>query len=258
MNTPPSPAQAAQRIAALEAELAAARAETQALTATVSHDLRAPLRHITSFAKLLEEDAGAQLSGDARDFLDHMTTASRQLAQMLDALLALSRVGTAPLHLQPVALDEIWATLVQQRVNDLHVREPQRVVRCTLAPGLPAVHADAGLLTAALGHVLDNALKFTARRAETLIDIEAHLDAATRTVRCTVADNGAGFAPEGARQLFGPFKRLHSSSQFAGLGMGLALAHKSLQRMGAEIAISATPEAGCRVTVVLPSTASSD
>jgi signal transduction histidine kinase len=247
-----SPADASQRIAALEAELAAARAEMQAFTATVSHDLRAPLRHITSFAQLLQEEAGPALGDEAQEFLGHITGSAKHLAQMLDALLALSRVGTAPVHLQRVALDEVLTALVQERMRDLQTRQPERTVRWTLAPHLPMVQADASLLSAALGQLLDNAIKFTAQRADAGIDISAHLDPQSGRVHCTVRDNGVGFKADLAVKLFQPFIRLHSSGQFAGLGMGLALARKSLARMGADVAISAAPDAGCSVTVVLP------
>jgi signal transduction histidine kinase len=246
-----SSSEAEQRIAALEAELAAARAEMQAFTATVSHDLRAPLRHITSFAQLLQEEAGPGLGAEAQEVLGHITGSAKHLAQMLDALLALSRVGTAPVHLQRVDLNELLAALVQERVRSLQTRQPERTVRWALASDLPAVQADAALLSAALGQVLDNALKFTARRADAAIDISAQVDS-TGAVRCTVRDNGVGFQPELAAKLCQPFIRLHSSSQFAGLGMGLALARKSLARMSAEVSISAVPEDGCSVTVVLP------
>ena len=251
MTEPRSPAQVDQRIAALEAELAAARAEMQAFTATVSHDLRAPLRHITSFAQLLQEEAGPALGDEAQEFLGHITGSAKHLAQMLDALLALSRVGTVPMHLQSVALDEVLAALVQERVRDLQMRQPERTVRWTLASNLPAVQADAALLSAALGQVLDNAVKFTAQRADAAIDINAHVDTATGAVHCSIRDNGVGFKADLAAKLFQPFIRLHSSSQFAGLGMGLALARKSLARMGATVAINAAPEVGCGVTVVL-------
>ena len=252
MNESRSPTDADQRVAALEGELAAARAELQAFTATVSHDLRAPLRHITSFAQLLQEDAGPALGDEAQEFLAHITGSAKQLAQMLDALLALSRVGTVPLHLQRVALDEVLAVLVQERVHDVQTRQPERTVRWTLAPNLPAVWADASLLTAALGQVLDNAVKFTAQRVDAAIDISAHVDATTGAVHCTVRDNGVGFNPDLAAKLFQPFIRLHSISQFAGLGMGLALARKSLVRMGGDVTISAVVTEGCSVSFVLP------
>ena len=243
--------EAEQRIAALEAELAAARAEMQSFTATVSHDLRAPLRHITSFAQLLQEEAGPGLGDEAQEFLGRITGSAKHLAQMLDALLALSRVGTVPMHLQRVALDELLAALVQERVRGLQTRQPERMVRWTIAPNLPAVQADAALRSAALGQVLDNALKFTARRADATIDISAQWDEATGNVHCTVRDNGAGFHPDQAAKLFHPFIRLHNSSQFPGLGMGLALARKSMVRMGGDVAISAAVDAGCTVTLVL-------
>ena len=252
MSDSRSPAEADQRIAALEVQLAAARAEMQAFTATVSHDLRAPLRHITSFAQLLQEEAGPALGEEAQEFLCHITESAKHLAQMLDALLALSRVGTAPMHLQRVALDEVLGVLVNERVRTLQIRQPERTVRWTLAPSMLTVQADASLLSAALGQVLDNAIKFTAQRADGAIGISASVDTATGTVHCTVHDNGVGFKSELAAQLFQPFKRLHTSSQFAGLGMGLALARKSLSRMHCDVTIRAVSDAGCTVTLVLP------
>ncbi len=250
-STAPVPGES-ERIARLEAELAAARAEMQSFTATVSHDLRAPLRHITSFAQLLQEEAGLALGDEAQEFLGHITGSARHMAQMLDALLALSRVGTVPVLLQPLALSDVLGALVQERAQSLQTQNAERRVRWSLPTDLPTVQADASLLNAALAQVLDNAVKFTAQRADATIDISARVDAATGAVQCTVHDNGVGFKPEQAGKLCQPFIRLHSSSQFAGLGMGLALARKSVLRMGGEVTISAAVDGGCSVTVVLP------
>ena len=240
------------RIAALEAELAAARAEMQAFTAKVSHDLRAPLRHITSFAQLLQEEAGPVLGSEAQEFLGHITGSAKHLAQMLDALLALNRAGTLPVHLQAVDLQALVAQLVHERVQALTACQPERLVRWQVAADMPRVRADAPLLAAALAQVLDNALKFTLPRADAVIGISAHSDAAAGAVHCTVTDNGVGFDPEQAPKLFQPFIRLHSSSQFEGLGMGLALVAKSLQRMGGQSRICAVADGGCSLTLVLP------
>jgi signal transduction histidine kinase len=237
------------QLAQLQTELAAAQAEMQNFAATVSHDLRAPLRHITAFAKLLQEEAAEQLTGDAAHYLTHMTHAAAQLGTMLDGLLAYSRVGVAPLQVQNLALPPLLTALVQ----DQAACSAAVNVRWNLPASLPTVQADASLLTIALQQVLGNAIKFTQQRSEAAqIDISARYDLANEQVHCTIQDNGAGFATDQAARLFQPFIRLHSSAQFAGLGMGLALSRKSLIRMGGSISINAAPNVGCSVTLKLP------
>ncbi len=242
----------AQRIAQLQAELAAARAEMQAFAATVSHDLRAPLRHITSFAQLLQSEAGPQLQGEPAEFLGHITTAAQQLGSMLDALLALSRVGTAALHMEPVALQDLLEPLVRERQAALQAQTPPRTVQWQIHCSDADALADAPLLRAALAQVLDNALKFSRGRADAAITIRSELDAVAGHVVCTIHDNGVGFLSEQASKLFKPFIRLHSVRQFEGQGMGLALVAKSLQRMGGQVRIAASLEGGCAVGLELP------
>ncbi len=242
----------AEQIAQLQAELAAARAEMQAFAATVSHDLRAPLRHITSFVQLLQNEAGPLLQGESAEFLGHITSASQQLGGMLDALLALSRIGTVPLQLAPVALQGVLDSLIQERQAALRAQTPARTVQWRQECADIVVLADASLLRAALAQLLDNAVKFSRGRADAAIAVRAELDALTGQVVCTIQDNGAGFLPEQASKLFKPFIRLHSVRQFEGQGMGLAMVAKSLQRMGGQVRIAASLEGGCAVTFDLP------
>ncbi|MDE2417399.1 MAG: two-component sensor histidine kinase [Burkholderiales bacterium] len=235
-----------ERIAQLEAELAAARREMQDFSYTVSHDLRAPLRHIAAYAQLVQEDAGPLLSAEVQGFLGTITDAAKHMGVMLDALLELSRVGTAPVQRKPVALQDVLHAVMES----LGAQQAQREVRWSIAPNAPVVQADAALLRLALEQVLGNALKFTGPRALAEIAISAELlDGA---VRLTVQDNGVGFNPEQSEKLFQPFVRLHSTRQFEGLGMGLALTRKALQRMGGDVAIGAGVDAGCCVTITLP------
>ncbi|OYT90049.1 MAG: two-component sensor histidine kinase [Burkholderiales bacterium PBB3] len=261
MNTPESPATAqgadrsasAVRIADLEAQVLALQAEMQSLTATISHDLRAPLRHITSFAQLVQDEAGPQLNEEMREFLGNISGAAKTLGSMLDGLLALSSVGTVALHPEPLDWAALVQALVLERQRALQGQAPGRVVLWSVDDAaLPAVQADAKLLRQALGHVLDNAVKFTGPQLQAHIRVSASIDATTGQLHCVVQDNGVGFAPEQAAQLFKPFVRLHASSQFAGLGMGLALVRKSLQRMGGDARISATVQGGCQVVLLLP------
>jgi two-component system, OmpR family, sensor kinase len=235
-----------ERVAKLEAELAAARREMQDFTYTVSHDLRAPLRHIVSYAQLVQEDAGPQLSAEVQGFLGTITDSANHMGAMLDALLELSRVGTAPVQLGPVVLQDV----LQGVVGGLRAQQAPREVCWSVAPDAPVVQADAALLRLALEQVLGNALKFTRPQPQAEIAVSfKRLDGA---VLLTVQDNGVGFNPAQAAKLFQPFVRLHSTRQFEGLGMGLALTRKAMQRMGGDAAISAGPDAGCCVTLTLP------
>ena len=241
----------AERIAALQAELAAQRAEMQALMATVSHDLRAPLRHIVSYAQLVQEDAGPLLNAEVQGFLATMTESARHMGRLLDGLGALAQLGTAPINLAPVALQ----VLVNELVAQLTAQHPTRTLAWHIAPDLPTVQADAALLRQALRHVLDNAIKFTAPRDTTVITIRTvENDAASPgTAALQVCDNGVGYNPAQQGALFQVFGRLHTTRQFEGTGMGLALTAKALQRMGGTVTSEGILDGGCCVTLRLPS-----
>ncbi len=243
----------AQRIAALEAELAALRAEMQAFTHTVSHDLRAPLRHIVSYAQLVQEDAGPQLNAEVQGFLATMTESARHMGRMLDGLGALSQLGTATVTLAPVTL----SPLVDEVVAGLARQHPERTIDWRIAADLPTVQADAALLRQALQHVLANAIKFSAPREVAVIEISADRLTNPAMAVLQVCDNGVGYNPAQQGALFKVFGRLHSGNQFEGIGLGLVLAAKALARMGALVAIAGVPvgtaeAAGCTVTLQLP------
>lgn len=238
----------AERIATLETELAAQRAELQALTATVSHDLRAPLRHITSYVQLVQEDAGPLLNAEVQGFLNTISDAARQLGTQLDGLLALSRIGTAEVSLQPVALGPLVAAVIDELKSSLSAR----YVQWQVDDALPSVQADASLLRQALTHVLGNAIKFTAPRAQAVIKVQAVEGAGDGLVTLQVQDNGVGYNPAQQAALFNVFGRLHSAQQFAGLGMGLALTSKALQRMGGTVTAQGVVDGGCCITLRLP------
>jgi signal transduction histidine kinase len=241
-------ASAEERIAALEAELAELRAETQAFTATVSHDLRAPLRHIISYAQMVQEDAGPLLNEEVQEFLATITSSARHMGLLLDGLTALSKVGSVPLHLEPVALQDA----VQEACDRLTSKHPQRSVDWQAKADLPVVRADASLLQLVLEELLGNALKFTAPRDRAEIAVIAVPVVQAGLVALQVKDNGVGFNPAMQAKLFQVFGRLHSAQQFDGIGMGLVLARKRVQRMGGALAIEADADQGCRVTLTLP------
>ena len=246
----------ARRIAELEAELAALRAEMQNFTYTVSHDLRAPLRHIVSYAQMVQEDAAPLLPEETRGFLNTITESAHHLGALLDGLAELSRLGTGAVQTSHVALQP----LVQDIVDGLAHAHPQRAVAWQVQAEMPLVIADATLLRKALACVLDNALKFTANQEAAQITVSATVLAgstqavpdAGATVLLTVQDNGAGYNPAMQDKLFKPFGRLHTTRQFPGIGMGLPVTRKALERMGGTVQLDATVLAGCTVRISLP------
>lgn len=244
----------AERIAALQAELVTQRAEMQALMATVSHDLRAPLRHIVSYAQLVQEDAGPLLNAEVQGFLATMTESARHMGRLLDGLGALAQLGSAPVTVEPVALQ----VLVDELVMQLTAQHPTRTLAWHIAPDLPTVQADAALLRQALRHVLDNAIKFTTPRDTTVITIrtvanDAADAASAGTTVLQVRDNGVGYNPAQQGALFQVFGRLHTTRQFEGTGMGLALTAKAVQRMGGTVTSEGVLDGGCCVTLRFPS-----
>jgi signal transduction histidine kinase len=247
-----------QRIATLEAELKSLRAEMQDFSYTVSHDLRASLRHIISYAQLVQEDAGPLLPEETRGFLHTISDSARQMGVLMDGLMELARLGTAELQPAPQAL----LPLVQDLVSELRQQYPQRQIEWLLPPVLPLVLADGGMLRRALLAVLDNAVKFTAHQPHAQISVlsgsanEEHVANAgspeNHAVRLTVKDNGAGFNPAMGAKLFHAFARLHTTKQFPGIGMGLALTRKIVERLQGTVHIDGHVDQGCCVTLVLP------
>lgn len=247
-----------QRIAALEAELKSLRAEMQDFSYTVSHDLRASLRHIISYAQLVQEDAGPLLPEETQGFLRTISDSARHMGVLMDGLMELARLGTAELQPAPQAL----LPLVQDLVSELRLQYPQRQIEWLLSPELPSVLADGGMLRRALLAVLDNAVKFTAHQPNAQISVLSRpaieADAVNRDspmshrVCLIVKDNGAGFNPAMGAKLFHAFARLHTTKQFPGIGMGLALTRKIVERMQGTVHIDGQVDLGCSVTLVLP------
>jgi light-regulated signal transduction histidine kinase (bacteriophytochrome) len=236
------------RIATLEAELAGLRAEMQDFTYTVSHDLRASLRHILSYAQLVQEDAAPLLPAETLGFVNTISDSARHMGVLMDGLMELSRLGTVAVTLAPVPLQ----ALVQDVVTELRQKHPDAPVVWQVQEPLPVVLADAVLLRAAVLAVLDNAIKFTAHQAQRHIAVTAQQRDAAGIVTLNIQDNGAGFNPALQSKLFKPFSRLHTVKQFAGIGMGLALTRKMLARMGGGIQAVGVVDGGCTVCITLP------
>lgn len=241
----PSPAPSEATIAALQAELVALRAEMQEFSATVSHDLRAPLRHILSYAQMVQEDAGPQLDAEVQGFLATIVDSARHMGSLLDGLALLARVGSQAVHLEPLALRD----MVEELADRLNSQNPGRSIQWDVAADLPVVQGDTQMLRQALEQVLGNAVKFTATRTPAVISVRHTAGGPDGGVVLQVRDNGVGFQPAMQGKLFKAFGRLHSAQQFAGVGMGLAMARKQLQRIGARITVEGAVDAGCTVCI---------
>lgn len=240
-------------LAQRDAQAAEQAAATEAWMHAVSHDLRAPLRHVTSYGPLVREllNEAEGMEPEARQealaFLDTMDQSARRMGRMLEGLLVLSRIARATLRPEPVDL----AALVEQVRAAMADVLQGRSVQWQVAPGLATVRADAALLRQMLNELLGNAVKFTRGRDPAIIAVAWQRGEDGR-VCLTVRDNGAGFNPALAAGLFGIFQRLHRESEFEGVGAGLAAVQAIARRHSGHASATAAPGEGCTVQVVWP------
>ncbi|HVG58268.1 MAG TPA: PAS domain S-box protein [Hyalangium sp.] len=206
-------------------ELLEANKELESFSYTVSHDLRAPLRHITGFAQLLEKRAGAALDATCRGYVRTITDAAKQGGRMVDDLLEFSRMGRAELRKGRVVLHELVAEVQRELALEAEGRQVEWRVGA-----LPEVQADRSLLRLVLKNLLSNALKYTRPRAVALIEIGSREE--DEGVHVWVKDNGVGFDMQFVDKLFGVFQRLHTAEQFEGTGIGLANVRRIIARHG--------------------------
>ena len=214
-----------RRVEDRTAELKAANQELESFAYAVSHDLRAPLRVISGFSKALVEDYNGQLDDKARIYLDRIVHGSRQMGELIDGLLALSRSARDDLRRDKID----FSALAKRILRELSQAEPQRQVNWRIEPGI-AAWGDARMIDAVLRNLLGNAWKYTANTSGPTIRLYAELKDAERFI--CVADNGAGFDMKYAGKLFQPFQRLHRQDEFPGIGIGLATVQRIVHRHG--------------------------
>ncbi len=236
-----------QQVQRLERELAQLRQALEEFTASVSHDLRAPLRHVNAFVRIAREDLGDGVDPEIASHLDKAADAATHLGCLMDGLLELSRIGRV--ELQPAQVD--LTRLVDDIRHQLQSVLQGRDVLWQVAPDLPSAFGDVSLLHQLVQRLLDNALKFTRDCPQARIEIGGR-STADGGVEIEVRDNGVGFDPRQQDRLFRPFQRLHSSKAFDGIGIGLALARRIVERHGGEIAASGEVGKGCCIRVRLP------
>src|SRR5262249_19812354 len=208
--------------------------ELEAFSYSVAHDLRAPLRGVSGFSKILLEDHAGQLDSEAASYLTRIQANVRRMTGLIDALLGLSRLSRGELQLRPVDLTAVARSVIAQ----LAAAEPSRVVETSVEEGLAAT-ADARLVRTLLENLIGNAWKFTGKSAAPEIAVGI-TDGRTFFVR----DNGAGFDLVTAGKLFAPFERLHNADEFPGTGIGLATVQRIVHRHGGKIWVKAKVDAG--------------
>ena len=239
----------AQRSAELDRrtrELEVLNRELETFSYAVAHDLRSPLISIDGFSQVLLESSAAKLDETDRGHLERISLGVRHMHRLINDLLNLSTIVRAPLHTTVVDLGE----LAQEIVQELRAGAPERRVECVIAEGIK-VQGDAGLLRLALANLLSNAWKFTGSRQQAHITFGARTDGKGRDVYY-VRDDGAGFDPQYADKLFGPFQRLHPQTQFPGTGIGLATVQRIIHRHGGEIWAESAVDRGASFYFTLP------
>ena len=234
-----------QELARRNAQLAALNHELEAFSYSVSHDLRAPLRSIDGFSQVLLEDYADRLDAEGKDALQRVRRAATSMAELIDALLALSRLSRVELQTEPVDASALALTIA----DGLRQAAPERQVDFVIAPNL-TVDADPTLLQALLENLLNNAWKYSGPRDVARIEFGS-VDRDGETVYF-VRDNGVGFDMAYVDKLFGAFQRLHHQSEFVGTGVGLATVQRIAHRHGGRVWAEGAVDQGATFYVALP------
>ena len=218
-----------QRVLERTAELEWMNDELETFSYSVSHDLRAPLRHISGFVGLLVEDLGPTLSKEHLAHLMTISNATERMQSLIKALLEFSRTVRSDLHKTEIDCNE----LIQDTVSDFQAETAARGIVWNIHT-VPTVSADPALLRMVLVNLISNAVKFTGARAEPLIEIGCASNEGEETI-LFIRDNGAGFNQKSAGKLFGVFQRLHTEAEFEGTGIGLANVQRIIHRHGGRV-----------------------
>lgn len=218
------------RVVERTAQLVAANKDLESFSYSVSHDLRSPLRHISSFVSLLEEHLGERLDETGHKYLGTIANSTRHMSQLIDGLLHFSRTGRAAISPSPVD----FGLLVEAVVHQIDHGSSQRIVDWVIPSDLPVVQCDAVLMREVWTNLLGNAYKYTRPRERSRIEVGWSVDPAVGYT-FFVRDNGVGFDTQYAQKLFGVFQRLHRASEFEGTGIGLALTRRIIERHGGSI-----------------------
>ncbi|MEO6065581.1 MAG: ATP-binding protein [Lysobacterales bacterium] len=221
--------------------------ELEAFSYSVSHDLRAPLRHIAAFAGKLDAELGAAATEKSRHYLTVIDESARRMSQLIDDLLVYSRLGRSALRILPVDMQSMVADVRAMLSSDLRAQAAQWDVG-----HLPVVEGDDNMLRTVWQNLLGNAVKYSSTSAAARIRVRAELDSNTREWVFSVADNGVGFDMAYIDKLFGVFQRLHKASEFPGTGIGLANVRRIVSRHQGRVWAEGAPGAGATFCFTLP------
>ncbi|MGF7174067.1 ATP-binding protein [Azospirillum doebereinerae] len=235
----------AEEMAALNVELQRSNSELAAFSYSVSHDLRAPFRHVTSYAELLRARAASKLDTRELHYLDTIIDAATSAGQLVDGLLQFSHLGRASLTFVDIDMNRLVV-----EVRRLLAPEAEgRAIRWTVED-LPTIQGDPMMIRLVMQNLLSNAIKYTRNRPDAAIRVGCH--ATPDAFEIVVEDNGTGFDMTYAHKLFGVFQRLHREEEFDGIGIGLANVRRIVERHGGQIRAEGKLEQGATFTVSLP------
>jgi light-regulated signal transduction histidine kinase (bacteriophytochrome) len=226
-----------QRVLERTAQLEAANKELEAFSYSVSHDLRAPLRHINGYAHILQEDSAKELSQQGKNTLQRILASSQKMEKLIDDLLSFSRLGRKPMQKARVDMNATVRTVISLLEPETMYRQIEWVLG-----DLPAAHGDPSLIEQVYTNLIGNAVKYSRQREEARIEIGSC--AQENEIVYFVRDNGVGFDMQYADKLFNVLQRLHSESEFEGTGVGLAIVQRIIHRHGGRVWAEAEEDKG--------------
>lgn len=240
-----APGRLKARVAALSSQLEAANRELEAFSYSVLHDLRAPLRTISGYAQLVGDELGASVPPNAQAYLEHIKAEARRMNLLLGELAQLAKISRIEFAREKVDLSALAGELADGLRG-----QAARSARFLIQPGL-AAEGDPGLLRIAVEQLLDNAWKFTSKRDEAVIEF-GRVDHPDGSAAFFVRDNGVGFDPQYASNLFAPFQRMHRSDEYPGAGVGLSIVQRIVHRHGGRIWADSAEGKGATFLFTLP------
>jgi light-regulated signal transduction histidine kinase (bacteriophytochrome) len=235
-----------EELKARAAELIAANKELEAFAYSVSHDLRAPLRHLVGYSELLQKHAPNSLDDKSQRYIQTILESGKRMGNLIDDLLAFSRIGRTESRMTEVDLQQ----LVNEVVSEIVQQRKGQDISWKIG-ALPVCYGDRSLLKLVVGNLLSNAAKFSSARRPAKIEIGS-VDGNTNTTELFVRDNGVGFDMQYANKLFGVFQRLHRADEFEGTGIGLATVQRIVHRHGGMVRAEGAVDQGATFYFSLP------
>jgi light-regulated signal transduction histidine kinase (bacteriophytochrome) len=235
-----------QELTTRAAELESTNKELESFAYSVSHDLRAPLRHVVGFSELLQKQAASLLDDKSQRYIKTILDAAKKMGKLIDDLLSFSRIGRAETKKSLVNLEQLVKDVVSEIEQETRGREIAWKI-----DALPVCYGDRSMLMLVLANLVSNAVKFTRMRTRAEIEIGC-ADGDNDDLEVFIRDNGAGFDMQYANKLFGVFQRLHRADEFEGTGIGLATAQRIIHRHGGKIRAEGAVDQGATFYFSLP------